>query len=140
MSASSEKSLLHLLHRAVQVGTDRFARELGESGLTARQLVILKTIAVNEGASQTAIVDITGVDRSTMADIVQRLSKRRLISRQRTKEDARAYALAVTEAGQRAISAADPILRQVERDMLAAIPAKQRSDWLEMLKAVAATA
>jgi MarR family transcriptional regulator, temperature-dependent positive regulator of motility len=138
MACTSEKSLLHLLHRAVQVGTDRFAKKLGDSGLTARQLVILKAIEANDGASQIAIVDITGVDRSTLADVVQRLLKRRLISRKRTKEDARAYALTHTEEGRRAIAQAEPILRTVERDMLAAIPAKQRSEWLESLRAVAA--
>jgi MarR family transcriptional regulator, temperature-dependent positive regulator of motility len=138
MASTSEKSLLHLLHRAVQVGTDRFAKELGDSGLTARQLVVLKTIVANDGASQTGVVDITGIDRSTLADIVQRLLKRRLISRKRTKEDARAYALTLTEEGRRAVAMAEPILRTVERDMLAVIPAKQRSEWLETLRTIAA--
>jgi DNA-binding MarR family transcriptional regulator len=62
MATAQEKSLLHLLHRAVQAGTDRFTRELGDAGLTARQLVVLKAILANEGASQTDIVGITGID------------------------------------------------------------------------------
>lgn len=138
MAANAEKSLLHLLHRAIQVGTDRFAQALGDIDLTARQLVILKAIEVNGGASQIAIVEITGVDRSTMADIARRLLKRHLISRKRTKEDARAYALTLTDAGRRAIQEADPVLRAVEKEMLAAIPAKERAVWLNTLKAVAA--
>jgi len=137
MASPTETSLLHLLHRAVQVGTDRFAKGLGETGLTARQLVILKAIEANDGASQTAIVEITGVDRSTMADIARRLMKRHLISRKRTKEDARAYALALTDAGRRVVQQAEPVLRAVEKDMLAAIPVKERAAWLETLRAVA---
>ena len=82
-------------------------------------------------------MDVTGVDRSTLADIVRRLVKRRLISRKRTKEDARAYALTLTDAGRRAIQEADPVLRAVEKEMLAAIPAKERAVWLNTLKAVA---
>ena len=137
MAPNGEKSLLHLLHRAIQAGTDRFAKALDGSDLTARQLVILKAIDANDSASQTAIVDVTGVDRSTLADIVRRLVKRRLISRKRTKEDARAYALTLTDAGRRAIQEADPVLRAVEKEMLAAIPAKERAVWLNTLKAVA---
>jgi DNA-binding MarR family transcriptional regulator len=137
MASNGEKSLLHLLHRAIQAGTDRFAKALAGSDLTARQLVILKAIEANDSASQTAVVGITGVDRSTLADIVRRLVKRRLISRKRTKEDARAYALTLTDAGRRAIQEADPVLRAVEKEMLAAIPAKERAVWLNTLKTVA---
>ncbi len=137
MAFPTETSLLHLLHRAVQVGTDRFARGLGETGLTARQLVILKAIEANVGASQTAIVEITGVDRSTMADIARRLMKRHLIHESgprkmrgltRSRLPMRVAAL---------VQQAEPVLRAVEKDMLAAIPVKERAAWLETLRAVA---
>ena len=84
LASAPEKSLLHLLHRAVQVGTDRFATALGDNGLTARQLVILKAIAANDGASQTVLVDITGVDRSTLADMMKRLINHKLVARKRS--------------------------------------------------------
>jgi MarR family transcriptional regulator, temperature-dependent positive regulator of motility len=134
MATSSDLSLLHLLHRAVQNGTDRFARELGGTELTTRQLIVLKAIQDNAGLSQTALVDITGVDRSTLADMVHRLSKHGMVSRKRTKEDARAYAVTLTDAGRRAVATAEPILRAVEKNMLSAIPVKQRSDWLDALR------
>jgi DNA-binding MarR family transcriptional regulator len=136
MASSPELSLLHLLHRTVQNGTDRFARALGEIELTTRQLIVLKAIQDNAGLNQTAVVDLTGVDRSTLADIVRRLSMRGLISRRRRKEDARAYVLTLTAAGRQAIVAAEPILRAVEKDMLSAIPAKQRVDLLDALRAL----
>ena len=137
MATATDSSLLHLLHRAMQIGTERFARELGDNDLTARQLVILKAIAANEGASQTAIVNLTGVDRSTLADVVKRLLQRRLLARKRSKADARAYQLTLTDDGRTAVAKAEPILRAVEKQLLAAIPAKQRADLLTMLDTLA---
>ena len=43
------------------------------SGLTPRQFAVLMTIAEEEGLTQTDLVDRTGIDRSTLADIVARL-------------------------------------------------------------------
>src|SRR5215510_8853476 len=91
------RSPIHLLHRASQAVEDAFASEVDIEGLTPRQLAVLTTIAQHEGLSQTGIVDRTGIDRSTLADIVRRLQKKGLLQRRRTKEDARAYAVKLTE-------------------------------------------
>ncbi len=53
---------------------------------------MLARVAGNEGLSQTDIVNLTGIDRSTLADIVRRLVKKGLLQRRRTKQDARAAA------------------------------------------------
>ena len=104
-----DRSPVHLLHRAGQCAADIFQAEI--SDLTPRQLAILMTVASDEGASQTKLVDATGVDRSTMADIVKRLVRKRLLQRRRTREDARAYAVKLTDEGRRVLSAASPVLR-----------------------------
>ena len=71
-----QPSLIHLLHRASQVAEERLMRELGDVDATARQLAVLAAIEAHKGASQTDIVEATGVDRSTVADMVRRLLKR----------------------------------------------------------------
>ena len=48
--------------------------------LTPRQFAVLITVAGDEGVSQTGIVDATGIDRSTVAEMVQRLAKKGLRS------------------------------------------------------------
>ena len=67
------RSPIHLLHRASQVVEEIFTAEIEIDRLTPRQLAVLMTVAQNEGLSQTGIVDRTGIDRSTLADIVRRL-------------------------------------------------------------------
>ena len=74
-----------------------------DGDLTPRQLAVLVTVANNEGLSQTGLVDRTGIDRSTLADIVRRLQRKGLLQRRRTKEDARAYAVKLTDEGRRVL-------------------------------------
>ncbi|MEQ1711924.1 MAG: MarR family transcriptional regulator, partial [Hyphomicrobium sp.] len=54
---------------------------MGAADLTPRQYAVLITVAQNEGLSQTNLVDKTGIDRSTLADIVRRMLKKGLLQR-----------------------------------------------------------
>ena len=101
-------SLLHLLHRAGQAADEYFAEEMKGSELTARQHAVLAILSNEEGASQTQIVGLTGIDRSTLADIVRRLVEQGLVARRRSKQDARAYAVRLTAAGHTALRASLP--------------------------------
>src|SRR5258705_9701452 len=64
-------SASHLLHRAEQSATDIFSRIAPSGMLTPRQYAILAAIEANQGLSQTGLVENTGIDRSTLADIVR---------------------------------------------------------------------
>ncbi len=131
-----ERSPIHLLHRAVQCAADIFQVELGNEDLTPRQYAVLVAVSQNEGVSQTHLVEKTGVDRSTLADIVRRMLKKGLLQRRRTKDDARAYAVRLTEEGWRVLKSADPLARRVDDKILAALPGQQRERFLQDLKAI----
>jgi DNA-binding MarR family transcriptional regulator len=113
-SGELDRSPVHLLHRASQAVEEIFQGEAGDD-LTPRQLAVLATVAGNEGLSQTDIVNLTGIDRSTLADIVRRLVKKGLLQRRRTKQDARAYAVKLTDEGQRVLRAAGPVAKKVDQ-------------------------
>jgi len=91
-SGSLDVSALHLLHRAGQCAEVLFTNETGKADLTPRQYAILASVSQNPDVSQTGLVEQTGVDRSTLADIVRRLVKKGLLQRKRTRRDARMYA------------------------------------------------
>ena len=133
-----ELSPIHLLHRAGQCAGDVFQAEMSLGDLTPRQYAILLTVAQNEGLSQTHLVEKTGIDRSTLADIVRRLLKKGLLQRRRTKEDARAYAVKLTDEGWRVLKAADPVVKRVDDRILSALTAKQREQLLTDLAAIVA--
>jgi len=107
-----------------------------DGDLTPRQLAVLVTVANNEGLSQTGLVDRTGIDRSTLADIVRRMQRKGLLQRRRTKEDARAYAVKLTDEGRRVLRIAEPLSRRVDDRILEALPAKQREQFIDDLLAI----
>lgn len=127
-SARLERSPIHLLHRAGQCAGDIFQTEMGVGDLTPRQFAVLVTVSQNEGLSQTHLVDKTGIDRSTLADIVRRMLKKGLLQRRRTKEDARAYAVKLTEEGWRVLRTAEPLARRVDERILAVLQTSQQRD------------
>ncbi|MGE0850379.1 MAG: MarR family winged helix-turn-helix transcriptional regulator [Hyphomicrobiaceae bacterium] len=110
-----------------------------DGDLTPRQLAVLTTVAQNEGVSQTRLVDRTGIDRSTLADIVRRMQRKGLLQRRRTKEDARAYAVKLTDEGRRLLRLAEPLAKRVDDRILEALPARQREQFVNDLLAIVDT-
>jgi len=133
-----ERSATHLIHRAGQCATDIFQAEARESGLTPRQFAVLMTVAEEEGLTQTDLVDRTGIDRSTLADIVARLLARGLIHRRRAKEDGRAYAIKLTSQGWKGLRDAEPGAVATDSRLLAVLPPTKRQEFLDILNIIIA--
>lgn len=119
-SNALDRSPVHLLHRASQSVTDLFSRVI-KSDLTPRQLAVLTAVARNEGCNQTDIVEQTGIDRSTMAEMVRRLVDKGLIERRRSKKDTRAYVIKLSQDGQRILKSAEPLAKRVDDKVLHAL-------------------
>ena len=134
--AALVRSPIHLLHRAGQCAGDIFASEMANLDLTPRQFAVLLTVAQNEGLSQTDLVELTGIDRSTLADIVRRMLKKGLLQRRRTREDARAYAVKLTDEGTRILAAARPKVEAVDARILAGLSAGEQATLVEGLKSI----
>jgi DNA-binding MarR family transcriptional regulator len=130
------RSPIHLLHRASQVVEDVFGSEVQRDRLTPRQLAVLTTVAQKEGLSQTGITERTGIDRSTLADIVHRLVRKGLLHRRRTKEDTRTYAVRLTDAGRNVLRTTEPLTKRIDRRVLDALPADRREEFITALAAI----
>ena len=138
-SAVHEMSAIHLLHRAGQCADELFAKKIGKVDLTPRQFAVLMVVAKSEDLSQTALVDATGIDRSTLADIVRRLVERGLLARKRTKQDARMYAVRLSAAGRNAIESAQPGAVASNDELLSSLPVSQRATFVSALQKIVET-
>lgn len=134
-----DRSVTHLLHRAGQCAAEIFASEARTRGLTPRQLAVLMVVAAEEGLNQTDLVERTGIDRSTLADLVARLMRRGLIQRRRTKEDARAYAVKLSPQGARVLREAHPGAMAADQRVLACLPPGKRQEFLDALHLIVTT-
>src|SRR5262245_41707252 len=126
----------HLLRRVQQRAVELFVEEVGAS-LTPRQFAILIAIAQNPGLTQTDLVSATGVDRSTVGDMVTRLVRRGLIRRRRSGRDQRANTLAILPQGLQALRNALPGVERTQRRILEPVPAAAREAFIEALRAIA---
>jgi DNA-binding MarR family transcriptional regulator len=134
--AALARSPIHLLHRAGQCAADIFTAEMAGLDLTPRQFAVLLTVSQNEGLSQTDLVLLTGIDRSTLADIVRRMLKKGLLQRRRTREDARAYAVKLTDEGARILATAQPKVEAVDDRILRALSPGQQAALVDDLKKI----
>lgn len=136
--SNARPSPLELLHRACQRVDDLFHVNAGENGVTPRQYAVLRTLATHKDVSQTDISDVTGIDRSTLADIVRRLVGRDLVQRKRTKTDARMYAVRLTDTGRDTLAVAGLAARSADSNLLAVLSGAEREQFLDMLGRVVA--
>jgi DNA-binding MarR family transcriptional regulator len=130
------RSPAHLLHRASQATAALFVAEIGDSDLTPRQLAVLIAVAHNEGSNQTKLVRLTGIDRSTLSDIVKRLQRKGQLRLRRTRKDARAYAVNLTDEGQQLVCAVEPLSKRLDARVLDALPPRRRDEFMEALRLI----
>lgn len=138
MAFSLKNSPGHLLRRAQQYANDLYSKEVGANGPTPRQFEVLYCVSQNEGLSQTDLVRATGIDRSTLADMIARMLKKGLLSRHRTKDDARANAVSITASGRKMLSGAQSSVNKAEAGTLGVLPGAQRGAFMKALAAYAA--
>ncbi len=131
------RSPSHLLHRAQQMAADHFAAVLGGEEVTLRQFAVLAAAARSAGQTQTALVNATGIDRSTLADMVLRMEDRGLLERGRAANDGRAKAVTLTAKGRAALNQAAPRARAADEALMSALPLKKRTAFLETLRLLA---
>lgn len=139
-SSSPEASVSHLLHRAVQIAADLHAERAGPEGLTPRQFAVLAAVAETEGATQSQLVRSTGVDRSTLAELLTRLMARGLVSRLRSPGDARSNQVSLTESGRALLAAAEPLAAAADLALLSRLPEDRRSRFVKDLRRLVAGA
>jgi DNA-binding MarR family transcriptional regulator len=77
-------------------------------GLTGPQLIFLKEVARTERMSIGEIAKAISLSQATVTGILERLVKRGLVSRQRSKQDRRRVLISITPAGEQILAKAPP--------------------------------
>ncbi len=131
-------SASHLLHRAMQVSLDIYAETFGDSDLTQRQYAVLSAVEAREGLTQTDLVRATGIDRSTLADMVARMIAKGLLVRERSQSDARANAVRLSEAGAAVLQEARPKMALADERLMRLVSGSKRETFLAQLRQMVA--
>jgi DNA-binding MarR family transcriptional regulator len=121
-----------LLPRVVAAGFEMQDRALAPIGLTARQALILLSCDLGEAGTAAELAELYGLEASSITRLVDRLEKKRLIERTRSRTDRRKTILSLTHGGKAALKEAVKIatpnavamwkgVSEKERQTLAAI-------------------
>jgi DNA-binding MarR family transcriptional regulator len=132
-------NLAWLLNRAESALAAEFALALEPLGLSSRRYCVLAT-ALGQDRTQIELANLVGLDKTTMVATVDGLEEAGLAERRPSRLDRRARVIAVTKAGEEKVRQARKLIDQVQADVLARLPAREREALLSGLSRLIADA
>lgn len=122
----------HLIRRAQQLHVALWNREVSTE-VSSVQYAALAVIAAADGISQRELGEAMDLDRSTIADLVERMQRRGLLNRERSHADRRQMVLTITDDGEGVLRDFDPRVQRVEEALTAALSTDERDSLRELL-------
>ncbi|AZU05354.1 MarR family transcriptional regulator [Glycocaulis alkaliphilus] len=122
-----------LLHRAQQFAAERFSGATGGVEITQRQFAVLSALKEADGQTQTQLVQRTGIDRSTLAELVSRMATRGLVAREKAPGDARANAVKLTDEGRALHQTAVDGAKAADEAILSVLAKNKRANFVDAL-------
>lgn len=110
-----------------------FKRALKELDMTPAQFSVMKIVAANPGIAQARVAEVLCIERARLVQMLDRLEAPRLIDRTRSEIDRRSHALHLTAEGARVLERLQERIEAHERNVVARIGAKGKSDLLRLL-------
>src|SRR5215469_5379784 len=102
-------------------------------GIDTRHYAVMVAIADADGPSQQDVADALGIDRATLVALADDLEAKRLITRARSDQDRRAYALKLTSDGADLMAEADALMEQCEEQFTGVLTPAERAQLAELL-------
>jgi DNA-binding MarR family transcriptional regulator len=125
----------HLLRRAVQVLNLLWNEEVSHT-ITSPQFAALNALYAEPNLDQRTLGQRISLDRSTMAEVVSRLSSRGLIRSQRDPRDGRRKTITLTPKGLHAVQHLIPRTHAMTRRLVGPLDQEQRDELLGLLTKV----
>ncbi len=128
----------HLIRRCQQIAVALFIEEASANGfdITPVQYAALVAIEENPGVEATTLSALIAFDRSTLADVIERLVGKGLVARTPDAQDRRVKRLSVTPEGARVAAAIEPVVERAQARILAPLAPADRKRFLALLEQV----
>ena len=124
----------YALRRAANATAAELSARLAALDLRQSDASLLLLVAVNPGATSSALGRALGVERANMVPLLKRLDEAGLIGREAI--DGKSQGLRLTPAGLRRLAEARKIIEAFEAELLARVPAEHRDHLLPALNAI----
>ncbi len=126
----------YVVRRAQMAVFEDFHARFAAEDIRPAQYSVLKLIALNPGARQTAVAAALGIQRSNFGPMLDVLERRGLAERRPLEGDRRAVALFLTQAGKAMVTRLDALVEAHEAKFVKRIGAQQKATLQELLSLV----
>jgi DNA-binding MarR family transcriptional regulator len=117
----------YLLRRLHQIHYALFFEECAGFDITPVQYGLLTTLSLNPNLDQNSLARELGIDRTNVADVLNRLARRGLLERRRSPEDGRMVLARLTRAGERLTRKMYRPMRRAQKRLLEPLLAQERN-------------
>lgn len=128
-----------LLRRAWYGLNQAFRRRIAHTGVTPDQFTALRTLIESDpvGLPQSELTRLMASDPNTIASLVERMKTAGFVDRQTHERDRRAYRIRVKPLGRKKYEEVRELAVGLQVEILTALPAERRENFLEELALVA---
>lgn len=123
----------YLVRRLHQIHSAIFLEECKAFNITPVQYGLMTTLLQHSGSDQRTIGVEVGIDRTNVADVLERLSERGLVRRERSETDRRAMNAFLTEQGRALVGEMYSAMVRAQQRLLEPLDPEYRSAFLAML-------
>ncbi|RMX04821.1 MarR family transcriptional regulator [Corticibacter populi] len=139
----AESSLLSrpgfLIRRLHQIHCALFAEEVTDAAITPVQYSLLSTLNDHGELDQNSLAHYIGLERTSVAEVLPRLSDRGLLERRRSEQDGRIRLVRLTDAGRELVKAIQPAVLRAHARTIEALPAPERKELVRMMALLVAS-
>ena len=137
IDAPERRRLPLLLRRAWYGLNQAFRRRIAHLDVTPDQFTVMRTLLENEGITQRRLTELMSSDPNTVASLIERMERARLIERQTHERDRRANCLRVRPEGEQKYRAARDVAVALQTEILGSLPTRARDPFLKNLDVMA---
>ena len=113
-----------------------FSRELRSLEVTVAEWMVLRTMYGSSLSSPSVLAETMGLSRGAVSRLVDRLVRKKLITRTPSTNDRRCQTIALTAAGTRIVPKMTAIAEQTERNFFSHISAAERTHLISRMRAI----
>ena len=122
-----------LVRRLQQIWVAVFINECSEVEITPVQWGVLSMVSENPGVGQIEISEELGLDRSNVANVVERLVNRGLLRQKLSPTDQRKKDITITKAGEKVMSQVEGCAMRAQRKILGPLSDGEREVFIDLL-------
>ena len=123
----------YLVRRLHQVHYALFFEECDGFGITPVQYGLLTILSTNPDSDQITLANALGIDRTNVADVLNRLEQHGLVTRTRSIEDRRMVLARLTPEGERLVEHMHPAMARAQERLLQVLSEEERETFVTTL-------